>query len=171
MNGPARRRLRRRADPLLDRDLASVRRPPGRAVRRLRLERPRRRHHVAEVFKSTDAGASLDADRHRHQRRRQRRGLLRGTQCFYDNVVEVDPTNPNVVFVGGSFGYDLSPQSGGIFRSTNGGRSWVNLGWDLHPDFHALAFDPSNTKHVLIGNDGGVWYSAIAAGGRPPTVR
>ena len=48
-----------------------------------------------------------------------------GTQCFYDNVIEVDPNNPDVVYAGGSFGYDLSPQSGGIFRSTDGGAHLV----------------------------------------------
>jgi uncharacterized repeat protein (TIGR01451 family) len=126
-------------------------------------------HHVANVYKSTDAGASWaptatgenDVDNVED---------YCGTQCSYDNVVEVDPTDPNVVFVGGSYGYDLSPESGGIFRTTNGGRSWVNLGWDLHPDFHAVAFDPTNTKHVLIGNDGGVWFSAHR-GGRPNANR
>ena len=101
-------------------------------------------HHIAEVFKSTDAGASWaelsghgpsDADSVED---------YCGTQCFYDNVIEVDPTNPDVVYAGGSFGYDLSPQSGGIFRSTDGGQTWPILGWDLHPDFHALAMDPNN---------------------------
>ena len=85
-------------------------------------------------------------------------------------MIEVDPTNPNVVFAGGSFGYDLSPQSGGIYRSTDGGATWENLGWDLHPDFHALAFDPSNTNHVLIGNDGGVWYSPDRGGRASATM-
>jgi photosystem II stability/assembly factor-like uncharacterized protein len=120
-------------------------------------------HHIAEVFKSTNAGASWtqtgtgtnDTDNVED---------YCGTQCFYDNVIEVDPTNPNVVFAGGSFGYDLSPQSGGIFRSTDGGASWENLGWDLHPDFHALAMDPAHPTHVLIGNDGGVWYSPDRGG-------
>jgi uncharacterized repeat protein (TIGR01451 family) len=87
-----------------------------------------------------------------------------GTQCFYDNVVEPDPTNPDVIFVAGSFGYNLSPQSGGVYRSTDGGQSWKNLGWNQHPDFHALAFDPNNTNHVLIGSDGGVWYSPNRGG-------
>jgi uncharacterized repeat protein (TIGR01451 family) len=123
-------------------------------------------HHIAEIFKSTNGGASWsqlpghgasDADSVED---------YCGTQCFYDNVIEVDPTNPNVVYAAGSFGYDLSPQSGGIFRSTDGGQTWLNLGWDLHPDFHALAMDPNNPDHILIGNDGGVWYSADR-GGRP----
>ncbi|MDT5409319.1 MAG: hypothetical protein QOG14_1539, partial [Mycobacterium sp.] len=88
------------------------------------------------------------------------------TQCFYDNVVEPDPNNSKILFVAGSYGYNMSPPSGGIFRSDDGGLTWKNLGWDLHPDFHALAFDPKNSANVLIGNDGGVWYSTNR-GGRP----
>ena len=93
-----------------------------------------------------------------------------GRSASTTTSIEVDPTNPNIVYAGGSFGYDLSPQSGGIFRSTDGGASWVNLGWDLHPDFHALAIDPSEPGHVLIGNDGGVWYSPDR-GGRPTAAQ
>ena len=73
------------------------------------------------------------------------RRLLR-QQCFYDNVIEADPNNPNIVFAAGEFGYDLHPQSGGIFRSDDGGQTWKNLGCDQHPDFHAFAFDPTNAR-------------------------
>jgi uncharacterized repeat protein (TIGR01451 family) len=121
-------------------------------------------HHDARVWKSTNAGASWEQTA-------TGTGIdavagYCGTQCSYDNVIEVDPTNPNVVYVGGSFGYNLSPPSGGIFRSDDGGQNWINLGWDLHPDFHALAFDPTNTNQILIGNDGGVYFSSNK-GGRP----
>ncbi|MFF0267285.1 hypothetical protein [Kribbella sp. NPDC004536] len=85
-------------------------------------------------------------------------------QCTYDNVVVADPVNPDVVYVAGQFNYGIG--SGGIFRSDDGGQTWKNLGWDMHPDFHAVALDPANPAHVLIGNDGGVWYSA-SRGGRP----
>src|SRR5579864_1349944 len=75
-------------------------------------------HQAARVFKSTDQGASwvatgtgTGADNILDYCARS------GDQCFYDNVIEADPNNPNVVYVGGSFGYDLSPQSGGIYRS------------------------------------------------------
>jgi uncharacterized repeat protein (TIGR01451 family) len=124
-------------------------------------------HQAAQVFKSTDQGATWVAT----GTGTGDNSILNycataGSQCFYDNVVEVDPNNPNIVFLGGSFGYNLSPQSGGIFRSDDGGATWKNLGWDQHPDFHALAFDPNNSAKVLIGSDGGVWYSTDR-GGRP----
>jgi uncharacterized repeat protein (TIGR01451 family) len=85
-------------------------------------------------------------------------------QCSYDNVIAPDPTNPDVVFAAGQFNYNIG--SGGIYRSDDGGQTWKNLGWDQHPDFHAVAFDPANPQHVAIGNDGGVWYSDDQ-GGRP----
>ena len=114
----------------------------------------------SRVFKSTNLGASWTE-------------LPTGTgddsvldycaeQCTYDNVIQADPTNPDVVFAAGQFGYDIG--SGGIFRSDDGGQTWKNLGWDQHPDFHALAFDSANPGHVLVGSDGGVWYSADRGG-------
>jgi uncharacterized repeat protein (TIGR01451 family) len=118
-------------------------------------------HNASRVFKSTDAAASWSI-------------TSAGTgvdivanycdaQCSYDNVIEVDPTNPNVVFAAGQFDYDIT-HAGGIYRSDDGGATWRNLGYDLHPDFHALAFNPTNTQQVLIGNDGGVWSSENQGG-------
>ncbi len=123
---------------------------------------PAGNNHHARVFKSTNAGASWQL-------------LPAGTgddsvddycaeQCIYDNVIEVDQTNPNIVYVGGQFNYDIG--SGGIFRSSDGGTTWRNLGWDQHPDFHAVAIDPAHTNRVVIGSDGGVWASDDR-GGRP----
>ncbi|HVD48179.1 MAG TPA: hypothetical protein VNG70_12935 [Candidatus Limnocylindria bacterium] len=119
-------------------------------------------HHAGRIFRSANEGASWSV-------------LPTGSgansvldyctsQCFYDNVVEADPTNSDVLFVAGSFGYNLSPQSGGIYRSLDAGQTWKNMGWDQHPDFHALAFDPNNSNRVLIGSDGGVWFSSNRGG-------
>jgi photosystem II stability/assembly factor-like uncharacterized protein len=116
----------------------------------------------ARVFRSTNEGASWS--------------ILPGgsgpdtvanycaQQCFYDNVILADPVNPNIVYAGGQFNYAIG--SGGIFRSDNGGKTWKNLGWNQHPDYHAIAFDPANPAHLLVGSDGGVWYSPNR-GGRP----
>ena len=85
-----------------------------------------------------------------------------GGQCFYDNIIGVDPTNSDVVYALGLFNYGTG--AGGIFRSLDGGQTWKDLGFDLHPDYHAIAIDPTDTSHVLIGNDGGVWYSETMGG-------
>ena len=68
------------------------------------------------------------------------------------------------MYVLGSYGYNNSPPSGGVYRSTDGGATWKNLGYDLHPDFHAFAFQPNDTQHIAIGNDGGVWESHTGGG-------
>ena len=130
-------------------------------------------YHNARVFKSTDEGASwvelpngacTSTPKVFSPCQVDTVFDYCGAQCFYDNVVEADPSNPDVVYVGGNFGYSMPTPSGGIFRSDDGGQTWENLGWDLHPDFHALAFDPNNPDNVLIGNDGGVWFSPDRGG-------
>jgi uncharacterized repeat protein (TIGR01451 family) len=125
--------------------------------------------HPARIWKSTDGGASwtlLPAGDDGPQGENDAVDNYCDIQCSYDNVVEADPNHPNVVFAAGEFGYDLAPPSGGVFRSDDGGQTWKNLGWDLHPDFHAFAWDPTRSGHVAIGNDGGV-LTSDDLGGRP----
>jgi Protein of unknown function (DUF1573) len=74
-------------------------------------------------------------------------------QGWYDNVVGVDPSNPNDAVFGGIT----------AVTTTNGGLSFSDVarpysGGPLHPDFHAVAFDGVGT--VYVGNDGGVWSSS-----------
>lgn len=120
-------------------------------------------YHDSRLYKSTDGGAHWTATP-------TGSGIdsilgYCGTQCFYDNVVKVDPTDADVIYLGGVYGYDNTPQSGGVFRSRDGGATWQSLGYDLHPDYHAIALQPNDTQHVVIGNDGGVWQS-FTGGGR-----
>ncbi len=79
-------------------------------------------------------------------------------QCWYDAYVAVDPTDPEVVYLGG---VDPRYATAGVIKSTNGGDSWVEKsafsGGTLHPDHHAMVFGPGNT--IWEGNDGGVWTS------------
>ncbi|MGN6608667.1 MAG: hypothetical protein ACTHMS_16865 [Jatrophihabitans sp.] len=123
--------------------------------------------HPAVVYKSTDGGANWVQTANGS-------GINSisdycSTQCFYDNVLAADPSNPNTIYVLGCYGYNFSPASGGIFRSTDGGQTWKNLGYDLHPDFHAFAFQANDLSHIAIGNDGGVWDSHTGGGRTAPT--
>jgi len=76
---------------------------------------------------------------------------------WYNSVIEVDPTDPDIVYAGG---LDL-------YRSDNGGANWTKVSAgkdtsfrvDLHPDQHAVAFDPQNSKIVFVGGDGGIFKS------------
>jgi len=119
-------------------------------------------YHPSRVFKSTNGGAiwimlpgGTSPDNVED---------YCGGQCFYDNVIDAAPDDENVVFAGGQFDYGIG--SGGIYRSDDGGLTWKNLGYEQHPDQQAMAFDPSNSMNVIIGSDGGVWYST-SRGGRP----
>ena len=89
-------------------------------------------------------------------------------QCWYDNIIGVDPTDPNTVYLGGSANYIWQPTTRikeVVIKSTDGGITW----WDmtpnndpahtLHPDMHAIAFDPSEHNTIWVGNDGGVFRS------------
>ncbi|MEP7333245.1 MAG: hypothetical protein ABI692_14275 [Terracoccus sp.] len=123
------------------------------------------KYHPAQVFKSTDGATTWTNATGGPTSGPDSVVGYCGTQCFYDNAISPDPRNPNIVYALGSYGYGNSPQSGGIYRSVDGGAHWLSLGYDLHPDFHSIAFQPTNTRHVVIGNDGGVWQSS-ARGGR-----
>ncbi len=72
-------------------------------------------------------------------------------QAGYNFVMEVHPTDPNKVYIG----------MGTYSRSFDGGNTWVNSYYgDMgHPDQHVLLFSPNNPNDVIIGNDGGVYYS------------
>jgi hypothetical protein len=77
-------------------------------------------------------------------------------QGDYDNAIWVDPTDGNVVVVGG---LDL-------YRSTDGGATFTKVSeWRVfpnspHPDHHALASPPDygpGNRVLYNGNDGGVY--------------
>ncbi|QKX03629.1 T9SS type A sorting domain-containing protein [Aquimarina sp. TRL1] len=84
-------------------------------------------------------------------------------QAFYDLMIEADPTNDDIVYVGG---IDL-------FRSANGGNNWTQISkWSnnsglaqlrtplVHADQHAMVFRPGNANQAIFGNDGGVYYAS-----------
>lgn len=130
--------------------------------------------------------------------------------ALYDNTVEVNPLDPNDVVVAGNANYaplwpdPISqpvrllepPWMGTVFRSTDGGRTWVDTtpaceayvpdttnppvnGLPLyrcarqsptkvtHPDTHCTFFDGANGR-FFVTNDGGIYECTITGDGTDP---
>jgi photosystem II stability/assembly factor-like uncharacterized protein len=131
---------------------------------------------LVNVFRSTDGGNTWQArgDLTNANTRNLLSNLVYGNGCFgnntysqgwYDNIILVDPLDPEIVWVGG---IDL-------FRSNDGGRTfgvasyWYFSPGDtnyVHADQHALAFHPQyngTTNQVLYsGSDGGIYRTSNA---------
>jgi uncharacterized protein (TIGR03437 family) len=99
------------------------------------------------LYRSTDAGANWT--------KLVNTPNVFGGQGWYNVSLGLHPTNANVMYFGG-----LS-----LWRSLDGGTNWTNISnprdyfLDVHPDQHAIAFNPQNPAVIWIGNDGGVWRS------------
>jgi len=68
---------------------------------------------------------------------------------FYFAHLIVDPKNENKVYKP-----DFS-----LIVSNDGGKSFSNISGGAHGDFHDLWINPNNTDHLIVGDDGGLWYS------------
>jgi photosystem II stability/assembly factor-like uncharacterized protein len=65
---------------------------------------------------------------------------------FYYSDVFADPSDHNTVFT----------LSGGMAKSTDGGRTFQRIAQGVHGDHQALWIDPTDGEHVLSGSDGGM---------------
>ncbi len=69
---------------------------------------------------------------------------------FYFGQVRVDPNDDQRVYVGGV----------SLFASADGGKTFRNdAGSGAHGDDHALWIDPADSDHVILGTDGGLYFS------------
>jgi len=68
---------------------------------------------------------------------------------FYFAHLNVDPRNPDRLYK-----HNL-----GLIVSNDGGKSFSNISGGAHGDFHDMWIDPSNTDHLIVGDDGGLWIS------------
>ncbi len=66
---------------------------------------------------------------------------------MYYSQIRVDPKNAETVYVGG-LNFSIS---------TDGGKTFKSLEPNIpHSDNHAIWIDPTNSRHLLLGNDGGL---------------
>ncbi|MFT5432907.1 MAG: photosystem II stability/assembly factor-like uncharacterized protein, partial [Myxococcota bacterium] len=96
------------------------------------------------LFKSEDYGATwemINDDRNLNFR------------PFYYSDVFVDPSNENNLFT----------LSGGLSKSTDGGRSFQRIGRNVHGDHQSYWIDPADGDRIISGSDGG-WQISMDAG-------
>jgi photosystem II stability/assembly factor-like uncharacterized protein len=91
------------------------------------------------IYKSTDGGESWTRINSLDER------------PFYFSVVRIDPGDENTI-------YALGVQ---LYRSTDGGKTFKvdNLNKGVHSDMHDLWIDPRDSRHLLLGTDGGVYVT------------
>ena len=92
------------------------------------------------LFRSDDGGRTWEE--------RDRSQSMVWRPFYFANLV-VDPTNPDRLFK-----TDLA-----LIASEDGGKSFANVGASTHGDHHAVWINPANPKHVITGDDGGLFIS------------
>ncbi len=91
------------------------------------------------IFRSTNRGATWE----------KRNAYVPGSPQYYNELI-CDPVDADVLY-----SLDTYTQ-----LSEDGGATWKSLGNRArHVDDHALWIDPANTRHLLIGGDGGLYES------------
>ena len=72
-----------------------------------------------------------------------------GGQSEYNLMIAVDPSDADIVYIGGVRAY----------RSTDGGTTFREMAERVHVDWHAVAVDKNDPRRVIAGNDGGMFLS------------
>jgi photosystem II stability/assembly factor-like uncharacterized protein len=102
--------------------------------------------NISRIYKSTNGGANWDLILDNDPDFLSYYGNFQGS---YNNVIAIKPDDPDVVVAGGAV----------LLASTDGGSNWRIFESELHPDHHALAFDPTAPARLYAGNDGGIYRS------------
>lgn len=98
-----------------------------------------RNRDTGGVYRSADGGQTWS-----HQ------NTIVGGPVYYYGKIYVDPNDENRVFV-------LSVRSQ---ESTDGGKTFTrNFASGPHVDSHALWIDRNNSEHIMLGNDGGAYFT------------
>ncbi|WP_066213604.1 sialidase [Blastomonas sp. CCH5-A3] len=92
------------------------------------------------LYVSEDGGKSFE------ERDRSRNMVWRP---FYFSKIVPDPKDANRLF----------KMNLNMIVSDDGGKSFANASGGSHGDWHDIWINPANTKHIVVGDDGGLWIS------------
>jgi photosystem II stability/assembly factor-like uncharacterized protein len=116
---------------------------------------------LADILKSTDGGRTwarlYSGDKPYNVTNNEATNMygILGGQSWYNQLIKVDPLNPNIVYFGGNLA---------AVKTTDGGQSFTPISnwlgrFDLpyvHADFHGAAIEGST---MILGTDGGLFKS------------
>jgi photosystem II stability/assembly factor-like uncharacterized protein len=96
-------------------------------------------HEHGGLFRSDDAGLTWT-----------RINSVNPRPMYYSEV-RVDPSDSNHIYVLGT----------SLYRSKDGGETFTSDGHDrsVHVDHHAMWVDPRDGRHIMLGNDGGLYVT------------
>jgi photosystem II stability/assembly factor-like uncharacterized protein len=100
------------------------------------------------VFKTTNNGITWDA-------------IFENEGSYATGVVTLDPSDPHTVWVG--TGENNSQRSvgygDGVYKSTDGGKSWTNMGLKESAHISQIWVNPDDSDTVLVAAQGPLWNS------------
>jgi photosystem II stability/assembly factor-like uncharacterized protein len=113
--------------------------------KRNKIEPAKERRIGGEVYRTDDGGSTW-------RKMNSPKDAVGGGKWY--GQIYVDPNDDRVIYV----------PSTSINRSLDGGKTWgssgpENIARRVHVDYHALWIDPENSKHVILGDDGGLAIS------------
>lgn len=91
------------------------------------------------VWKTTDAGRTWQ-------------GLMQHENSAAVGALEIAPSNPRTIYVGSgqvTYRYDCL-DGDGVYKSTDGGQTWANIGLTDTRHIGDIYIDPRNENHVLV---------------------
>ncbi len=101
------------------------------------------------VWKTTNAGTTYEP-------------IFDAEGSYSIGCISIDPSNPNVIWVGtGENNNQRSVAYGdGVYKSTDGGKSWTNMGLKNSEHIGKIVIHPTNSSIVYIAAIGPLWSSA-----------
>jgi photosystem II stability/assembly factor-like uncharacterized protein len=98
------------------------------------------------IWKTTDAGRTWE-------------GLMQNESAAAVGALDIAPSNPKVIYVGTgqvAFRYDIL-DGDGVFKSTDGGETWNNIGLKNTKYIGRILIDPKDENRVLVAALGHVF--------------